>query len=1002
MRSSSCYGSVIWIPWLSGLSLIMIDVTDIDDLLRSRLTPEQYGAATDPGASILALACAGSGKSRTLAYRVAWLLANGAPADSIVAFTFTEKAADSIKLRIGQALRAADLEPTALGAMFIGTIHGYCKDLLGDVDARYRQFEVLDDNRLKLYLISRYSQLGLWDLQDAGRGRYFEVVRQVANAWTLLNDELLSVDDVEVWDADLARVLRNIDEGLDRDCFIDFSLMIRRVVDALQAGEAAAVAALARLRHLHVDEYQDVNPAQEALIERMSASAQTVMVLGDDDQALYAWRGADVTNILEFSDRHQGTSEHTLATNFRSTPAIVAAADAFVVAELGPARMEKNPQAEPFDGPRDLRRLWFDDRAEEAAWVAERIAALLGSAYVEKIGRTRGLTPADFAILMRSTRMGEQSGPPRHAAFTSALDALGIVYSLEAGGSVFDRRQVGVLRDAFELLRDASPTRAAARELFDTAIRPVYPHADFNTFVRVLGAWGRQIHGPGGATPAAGVARRRVYPQQLVHDLLDAFGLARTDFDAGTMRDVGSFSRMIQDAETVYLSIDSTARFRQILNFLQQIAEDGYDTSTDELLARPDAVTVATVHKVKGLEFPCVIVADVEAQRFPKRRSSYRGWLPTQVVADALARFAYQSTPEEEARLFYTALTRAERYLYVTGCRELPGARSDKRQSPYALRLVGAELSDEPTGLPDGLTDATPERRIEETILPTTYSDIRYYLRCPHDYLLRKRFGFSPPITDMFGFGLTVHASLAKLHEQFPDRSPTTDEARQVAEEVFHLKHVPPSGRPDTNPGPYERARDAAGSIASTYVDSYGDDFARTRKVEARFEIPLDEAVISGSIDLMLREDAQGTVLDAEVVDFKSMEGGEDPEINEELEWTDLVLQVQLYAKAAREVLGENARTGHVHLLKDNQRVSVAVDDHAVQAAVDNVEWAVKRIIAEDFPMRPSITKCAGCDFQALCPKRVEDFTTADRPPALSIPAEAAGRLVSAFDDPQS
>lgn len=975
---------------------------DIEDVLREHLTPDQYAAATDPGTSILALACAGSGKSRTLAYRVAWLIANGARPDSIVAFTFTEKAADSIKLRIGQALRAAGLEPTALGAMFIGTIHAYCKDLLGDIDARYRQFEVLDDNRLKLYLISRYSQLGLWDLQDASRGRYFEIIRQVADAWTLTNDELLSIDAIENHDPDLARVLRSIDEGLDRDCYIDFSLMIRRVVDALEANDPAALAALERLSHLHVDEYQDVNPSQEILIERMSSSAETVMVLGDDDQALYAWRGADVTNILEFSDRHPGTSEHTLSTNFRSTPPIVEAADSFIAGELGPSRIDKDPQAEPYDGPRDLRRLWFEDRPAEATWVAERIELLLGSSYEEKSGRIRGLTPSDFAILMRSTRMEEQAGPPRHAAFTSALEGLGIPFSLEAGGSVFDRAQVRVIREAFELLRDSSPSRTTARELFDQSIQPVYPHANFTQFTGVLTHWGRQIHGPSNTNPAAPTARRRVYPQQLVHDLLGAFGLAGSDFDPGTMRDIGSFSQMMQDAETVYLSIDSTARFKQILNFLQQIAEKGYDTGTDELLSRPDAVTVATVHKMKGLEFPCVFVVDVEAVRFPKRRSRYSGWLPAEVMSDAIARQAYQSTPEEEARLFYTALTRAERYLYVTGARLLPGAAREKRQSSYFQRLVGDELLEDPAGTPQGLTQTTPQRRIEENILPTTYSDIRYYLRCPHDYLLRKSYRFSPPIVDMFGFGLTVHASLAKLHEQFPDGPPTADEARRVAEEVFHLKHVPPSREPDTNPGPFERARDAAGQIASTYADSYGDDFARARKVEARFEIPLNDAVISGAIDLMLVEDDEGNIVEAEVVDFKSMEGGEDPELNEQLEWTDLVLQVQLYAKAAREVLGENAQTGHVHLLKDNKRISIPVDDDAVQAAVDNVEWAVNRIHAEDFPMRPSRSKCDACDFKSLCPKSTESFATADTPPPLHVPVEASGRMVTAFDNPQS
>ncbi|HXB64294.1 MAG TPA: ATP-dependent DNA helicase [Solirubrobacteraceae bacterium] len=968
---------------------------NIDDVLRSELTPAQLAAATDPTAEVLALACAGSGKSRTLAYRVAWLLANGAKPESIIAFTFTEKAAESIKLRIGNALIAVGLEPTVLGAMFVGTIHGWCKGVLGEMDARYRQFEVLDDNRLKLFLISRAGQLGLYDrLQETGRGRYFQIVHEVTNAWKLLNDEMLDLDDVERLDNDLGAVLRELDAVMDRDCFIDFSLMIRRVADALTEGNEVACGALATLRHLHVDEYQDINPAQEALIRAMHGLSETLFVCGDDDQAVYAWRGADVSNILEFASRYPQASEHTLARNFRSTPAIVDAADAFVVAELGPLRLPKEPEADPTEQPRDFRRVWFTDRAQEAEWVGDRIQALLGTGYEEKDGRIRGLTPADVAVLMRSTSESEQTGSPRHAAFTAALNSRGIAYTLEAGGSVFDRPQAEVLREAFELLRSGPPSRPDARERFDSMILPAYPNADFNAFVRVLAQWGREIHGP---AAEVGAARRRVYPQQLVHDLLEAFGIRQTAFDPGTMRDIGSFSRMIQDAESVYLSIDSAGRFGQILNFLQQVARYGYDTGTDDLIARPDAVTVSTVHRVKGLEFPAVFIADVENQRFPKRRGKYKGWLPLELVQPALGRGAYQSTPEEEARLFYTAMTRAERYLQISGSAQLPGGRRPAQPSRYAQRLSGDELADDPDGEPEGLVPATPSRRIDETVLPTTYSDIRYYLGCPRDYLLRKSYGFSPPITDLFGFGLTVHAGLGKLHERFPQRAPDPDEAGTVAEETFHLKHVPASRDPE-RPGPYERARDSAVEILRTYADSYGSDFARTRKVEARFEIPVRDAVISGSIDLMLRENENGEILDAEVVDFKSMKGGDEPELNPALDWTELALQVQLYAKAAREVLGEAARTGSVHLLKDNKRISVPVGDEAVDAAIANIEWAVARILEEDFPMRPHPDKCSGCDFRSLCPKVIEEFQTDNRPPPLQIPADGAGQFVSAFE----
>ena len=118
-------------------------------------------------------------------------------------------------------------------------------------------------------------------------------------------------------------------------------------------------------------------------------------------------------------------------------------------------------------------------------------------------------------------------------------------------------------------------------------------------------------------------------------------------------------------------------------------------------------------------------------------------------------------------------------------------------------------------------------------------------------------------------------------------------------------------------------------------------------------------AVISGSIDLLLREDENGNILEARVIDFKPLEGGENPEDNDAVDWTELALQVQLYAMGAREVLGENARTGAVHFLKDNQRIDVPVDDAAVEAAVANVEWAVDRVLDGDLPMRPHPAKCA-------------------------------------------
>jgi DNA helicase-2/ATP-dependent DNA helicase PcrA len=252
----------------------------------------------------------------------------------------------------------------------------------------------------------------------------------------------------------------------------------------------------------------------------------------------------------------------------------------------------------------------------------------------------------------------------------------------------------------------------------------------------------------------------------------------------------------------------------------------------------------------------------------------------------------------------------------------------------------------------------------------------------------------------MFGFGMTVHAAVGKLHEQFPDSRPTGNAAEAVAREIFHLKHVPRSRDPANNPGPYERGRDSAGGILRRYAEGYGDDFDHSRQVEAPFEVPIQQAVISGSIDLLLREDAAGNVVEADVVDFKSMAGGPDPEQNEALHWTELALQVQLYAQGALDVLGENARTGHVHLLKDGQRLEIPVDEEAVGAAIANVEWAVDRIITGDHPMRPHPAKCQECDFRLLCPKRPESFAVMTEPPALHVPGGSEQPLAFSQYDP--
>lgn len=146
------------------------------------------------------------------------------------------------------------------------------------------------------------------------------------------------------------------------------------------------------------------------------------------------------------------------------------------------------------------------------------------------------------------------------------------------------------------------------------------------------------------------------------------------------MSDLGTFSKILTDFESVYVSVDGKVRFEELLNFLDNVASKGYETD-NQMMARPDAVTVSTIHKAKGLEFPVVFVVDVTSDRLPKRKSSYDGWVPASLVRRALNKGCYQTDRPSEARLFYTAITRAERFLYVTGSEWMPGGSQAKKTS---------------------------------------------------------------------------------------------------------------------------------------------------------------------------------------------------------------------------------------------------------------------------------------------------------------------------------
>lgn len=960
----------------------------IPEILRANLTNEQYDAVVDESRHILCLACAGSGKSRTLAYKIAYLVSKGENPESIVAFTFTEKAAESVKRRVAEAMRKFDLPENKIGAMFIGTLDSFCQKLLGNIDAKYRQYDILDENGLFLFVLSRFYQLGLRHQKGIWS---FNTIKKLTEAWQTINNENISLEDVSLYDQDLHAKLMKMSDKLSQDGYMDFSYAIKLVVKELKKIRTREGSYIERYKYLFVDEYQDINPIQEEFIKTFAGFFNMLLVVGDDDQAIYGWRGANVQNILTFKDRYADVVVHKLLINFRSTRAIVDTSNRFVQSKLNFSRLPKQIESHSDGNIQDLRCLWFDRREEEAAWIARRIRSLIGTTYIEynpdgTERRRRGLTYGDFAILLRGIR--NSNGENRDVQFVDALRALDIPVRTTGEGGIFDRPYAQCILEIMELLRDETTDRTAAENLFNNRVLPNFPYADKVKYLMTLQHWYHEIH-----TPIES-GRRKVYPQWFLHDISDALMLRSIDDDDTPLRDLGLFSKIICEVEQTYVSIDNVYRYREVLDFLRNIAASTYELESIDHIAKDNAVTVSTIHKVKGLEYPVVFVADLVSQRFPGRRDKYHGLVPRELMANAIARGAYENSIEDEARLFYTAITRAERLLYLTGSTYHPGLKNRKKQSEFIVNLTDPTMRTDTTL--DDLADKMEEiPRVDESDFPTDYSSVKIYLTCPYAYKLSKVFGYNAAIPELFGFGKTSHTILERLHQRFKDRAPSAEEVAEIVESTFMLKHAFPSNDPINRPGSYERAKMLALRILTEYSRICAADFGRLRQDEARFEISVKDALITGAIDLLLLEDPQSGIITADVIDFKSMETQEDDPVHD---WCDMSIQVQLYTQAAKEVLGENVKTGYIHTLKDNKRTAVPVDKASIDSAISVIEWAVQGILDGDFPMRACSRNCEKwCDFKAMCAKKRQAFKNGAQPPQINTPMGL--KTIAAFED---
>ena len=584
------------------------------------LTPEQQEAISEIDRNLQIIACAGSGKTEVITRRIANILQSKSEIkpENIVAFTFTEKAAASMRARIVKAL--GNDFGNSIDRMYIGTIHGFCYHLLNMYTEQFREYKILDTVKSHLFVTRYTNECGMSDLELDPYPRNVNLFLQCIDK--MIDD----YDNADTWTQEQRDVLNKYIDCLYGHSYIDFSLMIFESLRQISQNDEAK-AYLSRIKYLVVDEYQDVNDLQEKLIWQIAENGANICVVGDDDQTIYQFRGSNADNMISFSERYADVHQVRLEKNFRCAPGIVDVADCVIghnERRIAKKMISGVPELEA-----EITANRYSDKAEEYEAVAERIKELFDS----------GIPYREIAVLVRKGKV--------IAPVSSALDRAGIPFETDSAEHFFGGSYFARFVTTLQILADVDKAKLYEcwQDIVDDSV--------FNVGFKYLRSCAR-----GGNLPLS----------EIIRGFCEKIGFLseKAELDARKI-DLDGITKILDDYDEIYGDWQLSARINGILKFLGSQAADEYKYhSFKPKDPNADAVQIMTVHKAKGLEFHTVFLPELMKREFPV--SNMGGKQYRHVLGGVFEenKAKYQSDLEDERKLFYVAVTRAKQNLYMT------------------------------------------------------------------------------------------------------------------------------------------------------------------------------------------------------------------------------------------------------------------------------------------------------------------------------------------------